>query len=197
MNYTKNEKKYYDASYWFDNKEHDVVDNYGKNYYANTIYKNVILKLEDIPLSGKIVLLGTNRCVAFNLLCDRFGIERCLGYDIANPTNHPSVIVKDCTSLNNSDNVPIAFCHNDIGSFPTTPKLKIYCQEWSAKNVILGGYYLGRNNLNRAKYNSEEYMESLGFVNYHFKDLVDKFDMSNFEDSWIEGHMLSKRLEVK
>jgi len=197
MSILKNEKKFYDAEYWLDTTKHADVDNYGENYYANIIYKNVILQLDDVPNDGNIVVLGSNRCVSFNLLCEKFGEERCIGYDLANPAGHPSVVVKDCALLGDVDNVPISFCHNDIGSFPKTPKLKIHCQEWAARNVVLGGYFLGRNNLNSAKYKSEEFMESIGFVNYHFKDLKEKFDMSSFEDSWIEGHMLSKRVEIK
>lgn len=192
------ENNFYDIDYWFNNKEeHNNVDNYGEKYYANLIYKNIITKIEDMPKDGKIVVLGTNRCVSFKTLCDHYGIERCVGYDIYNPENHPKVIVKDCMLLNETDNIPISFCHNDVGNYPKTPKLKIYSQEWSAKNVIIGGYYLGRNNLNRAKFDVEGMMESLGFLNIQFKNLTDKYDMSDFDYSWIEGHMLSKRIEVK
>tara|TARA_R100000152_G_C6732743_1_gene157214 strand:- start:8 stop:583 length:576 start_codon:yes stop_codon:yes gene_type:complete len=189
------EEKYYDVDYWYNNpEEHADVSNYNKDYYAYKIYENVILKLKDVPDEGYIVLLGTNRCVSFNLLCEHFGYERCIGYDIHNPTNHPRVKIKDCNLLSDMDNIPIAFCHNDLGSFPTTPKLKAHGQEWAAKNFVKGGYFLGRNNLNSAKYKSEELMESHGFENIHFKDIQDKYDMSKFEHSWIEGHMLSRKL---
>jgi len=188
------EKQFYGREYWYNNPdEHIEEDNYGEKYYGYQIYENIILKLEDIPSDGFIVLLGTNRCVAFNLLCDHFGADRCIGFDIHNPTNHSRVIAKDCTTLSDDDDIPIAFCHNDLGSFPTTPKLKIHGQEWAARNIMNGGYFLGRNNLNSAKYQSEEVMNELGFENLHFKDLQNDFDMTNFEPSWIEGHMLSRR----
>lgn len=189
------EADYYNKEYWYDNpEEHSDVDNYGENYYAYQIYEKMILNL-DIPEEGYIVLMGTNRCVSFDLLCNYFGNDRCIGFDIHNPENHPRVVVKDCMTLSEVDDLPIAFCHNDLGSFPTTPELKIYGQKWAARNIIKGGYFLGRNNLNVAKFKSEELMEGLGFENTHFKDLEHKYDMSTFEPSWIEGHMLSRRVK--
>ena len=188
------EVDFYKKEYWYDNEsEHSDVDNYGEKYYAYQIYKNVILQMEDIPEEGYIVLLGTNRCVSFDLLCDRFGHDRCIGFDIYNPTNHPRVVTKDCTMLSESDDMAISFCHNDLGSFPTTPELKIHGQKWASRNIIKGGYFLGRNNLNVAKFKSEELMESLGFENIHFSDIQDKYNMKNFDPSWIEGHMLSRK----
>jgi len=190
------EKDFYKKEYWYDNpEEHSDVDNYGENYYAYQIYDNMILDLKDIPEEGYIVVLGTNRCVSFDLLCDHFGSDRCIGFDLYNPTNHPHVKIKDCTALTEADDIPIAFCHNDLGSFPKTPRLKIHGQMWAARNIIRGGYLLGRNNLNSARFKSEELMEDLGFENIHFKDLEHKYDMSTFEPSWIEGHMLSRRIK--
>ncbi len=189
------ENNFYSKEYWYDNsEEHSDVDNYGEDYYAYKIYKNIVLKLQDVPDDGYIVLLGTNRCVSFNLLCDHFGEDRCIGFDIHNPTNHPCVKIKDCTQLSEVDDIPIAFCHNDLGSFPTTPKLKIHGQKWAARNIIDGGYFLGRNNLNAAKFKSEEFMQDLGFNNKQFKDMIEEYDMTSFEETCIEGHMISRRI---
>lgn len=188
------ETDYYNKEYWYDNEaEHSDVDNYGEKYYAYQIYENIILQMEDIPEEGYIVLLGTNRCVSFDLLCRHFGYDRCIGFDIYNPTNHPRVVTKDCINLAIEDNIEIAFCHNDLGSFPTTPELKIHGQKWAAKNIIKGGYFLGRNNLNVAKFKSEELMESLEFENVYFSEIQDRYNMTNFDPSWIEGHMLSRK----
>ena len=189
------ENNFYSKEYWYDNsEEHSDVGNYGEDYYAYKIYKNIVLKLQDVPDDGYIVLLGTNRCVSFNLLCDHFGEDRCIGFDIHNPTNHPCVKIKDCTQLSEVDDIPIAFCHNDLGSFPTTPKLKIHGQKWAARNIIDGGYFLGRNNLNAAKFKSEEFMQDLGFNNKQFKDMIEEYDMTSFEETCIEGHMISRRI---
>jgi hypothetical protein len=189
------ENKFYSESYWYNNPvEHEDVSNYNENYYVYKIYKNILFNLKDIPKDGFIVVLGTNKCVSFDLLCNHFGSERCIGYDIANPKKHPRVIVKDCNLLGDDDNIPIAFCHNDLGSFPTTPALKIHGQKWATKNIIKGGYFLGRNNLNAAQFKAEELMEQNGFKNYLFKNLERDFDLSTLDDRCIEGHMLSQKL---
>ena len=43
----------------------------------------------------------------------------------------------------------IAFCHNDLGNYATTPKLKEHAQKWAAKNIIKGGYMLSNNNITK------------------------------------------------
>ena len=53
------------------------------------------MKLDDIPKDGKIVVLGTHNCYTFDKLCKYFGYNRCVGYDLHNPTNHPNVIIKN------------------------------------------------------------------------------------------------------
>ena len=160
----KEESKYYDKNFWFEsldkhNHQQDV-NGYGKEYYAYKIFELLITKLTDIPSTGNIVVMGTNRCESFDLLCKRFGNERCIGLDIANPTNHPRVIVQDCSDISKLPDIPIAFVHNDIGSFPLTPKLKYDVQIWAAKQVVDGGYFLSRNNLNSAKFELENLMSS-------------------------------------
>ena len=150
----------------------------------------------DIPSDGHIVVLGTHNCTSFNLLCNTYGEERCVGYDLHNPSNHKKVIIKDCMLLSDDDNIPMAFCHNDVGSYPTTPELKIHAQKWASKNIIKGGVFLGRNNLNRAKFDNEGLMISLGFKNIYFSELCKDFpEISNIlSDGDIEGHMLSIKL---
>ena len=54
------EKQYYSYDYWFNNKEHDSWDQGGEKYYVNTFYENIIMKLQDIPKEGKILILGTH-----------------------------------------------------------------------------------------------------------------------------------------
>ena len=100
---------------------------------------NIIFKL-DLPKEGYIVVLGTHNCVALQKLCNFFGKDRVIGYDLHNPKNHPNVIIKDCNKLNDNDNVPIAFFHNNLGSFSTTPKLKLHGYNWALKNITKGGY---------------------------------------------------------
>ena len=178
--------------YWFDNPLHEGEDNFGENYYGNIIFREVINKLQDVP-DGYIVVMGANRGVCLDVLSAHFGEDRVIGYDLHNPANHPKIIEMDVMNLDDSHNIPIAFVHNDIGSYPTLPVEKHFTQLWAAKNVVEGGYFLGRNNFNVAGYKNEDILESLGFKNYQFEDLRHFFDLSALKDTEIEGHILSRR----
>lgn len=192
------EKQYYNENFWFLNtdqhNQNQDVAGYGVDYYAYKIFQNLIIKINDIPKEGNIVVMGTNRCVSFDLLCQHFGYDRCVGFDIANPTNHPRVITQDCSDISKLPDIPIAFVHNDIGSFPLTPELKYNIQLWAARQTIDGGYFLSRNNLNSAKFNLENLMSDNGFYNTQFDCLKGLVDLSMLDNKTIEGHMLSKKI---
>ena len=192
------EQDYYNEKFWFENtqnhNQNQDVAGYGTEYYAYKIFENVIKKITDVPSNGNIVVMGTNRCVSFDLLCQYFGYDRCIGFDIANPTNHPRVIVQDCSDVSKLPDIPIAFVHNDIGSFPLTPSLKFNIQNWAAKQVVEGGYFLSRNNLNSGKFKLEELMLDYGFYNTQFECLKGFIDLSNLNEKTIEGHMLCKKV---
>jgi hypothetical protein len=195
----KDESVYYSSNFWYNeinshNYNQDVHE-YGKDYYVYKIYNDVIKQIKDVPSEGHIVVLGTNRCVSFDLLCQHFGYERCIGFDIDNPTNHPRVKIMDCSQLNDEHNIPISFVHNDLGSFPLTPKLKLYAQLWAAKNVVNGGFFLSRNNLNSAKYDLENIMIESGFINTQFESLKSFIDLKNLDFKTIEGHMISTKMD--
>jgi len=184
---------------WFDTKTSELlkgwpVEERDENYYVNEFYEQIICKLT-LPKRGKILVLGTHNCISFDKLCERFGYERCIGFDLFNPQSHPSVVIKDCDYLNKDDDFEIAFCHNDIGSFWKTPDLKLHCQEWAAKNIIKGGYFLGNNNYNRPRIELENRMENYGFNNYHLTDLPKLgLDSTNINYNILKGYMLSKRI---
>ena len=187
------ESDYYSYEYWFNNSEHDSWDQGGDKYYVNTFYENIIMKLDDIPKEGKILILGTHNCYTFDKLCKHFGYDRCIGYDLHNPTNHPNVVIKNCMELSNKDKMDISFCHNDLGNYATTPKLKEYAQKWAAKNIIKGGYMLSNNNYNRAKVKNIEIMEEHEFKVTQLVDLQDKYELKDLDFQRIEGYMLSKK----
>tara|TARA_Y100000361_G_C11159928_1_gene346596 strand:- start:2909 stop:3484 length:576 start_codon:yes stop_codon:yes gene_type:complete len=178
-------------NFWFENEEFNDHDQFGEKYYVNTFYKDIVPSL-NIPDYGYIVVMGTARAVSFNVLCEIFGPERCIGYDLYNPSNHPRVKVKDCNLLSEQDNIPIAFAHNDIGSIPHTPELKYKTQIWLLNNIIKGGYLLGNNNLNRAKFKFEELAVEKGFINTQFSELNKKL-IKNLPFERIEGYMYSKK----
>lgn len=189
------EDKFYYENFWFSNLENHGIENYDETYWAYIMFNEIVLKLKDIPENGYIVVLGTNNCLSFDLLCNHFGYDRCIGYDIANPTNHSNVIVKNILEIDAE--YPIAFCYNDIGNFELTPMAKLYAQQWAAKNVVKGGYFLGRNNLNAAKFPLEEHMERFGFLNTQLQTLTGIFDLTKLTERELEGHMLSKKVGIR
>lgn len=195
-----NENYYYTYDYWFNKDIHQCWHNGDDNYYVNHFYQEIIFKL-DIPSNGYIVVLGTHNCVAFEKLCNFYGKERVIGYDLHNPNNHPNVIIKDCNNL--QDKMDIAFLHNDLGSFSTTPKLKLHGYNWSIQNMVKGGYILGNNNLNRAKVDIEGIMNENNFSNQYLKDLdSSKFNLEKLgkkeihnerEFCALDGYMISQK----
>ena len=190
------ESDFYSIDFWFNQieKHGGEVNNYGSNYYAYKIFEQLICKLTDIP-DGFIVVLGTHNCVSFNLLCEHFGKDRCIGYDIANPTNHPNIKIKNILDLTNNDSLPIAFVHNDIGNFTYTPLAKLHAQMWAASNVVPGGYFLGRNDLNCQKIPLENLMQRQGFINTDLIALTGIVNLSNIQIDALDGHMLSKKIK--
>jgi len=145
-----------------------------------------------VPEIGKILVLGTHNCISFDKLCNHFSYDRCIGFDLFNPQNHPSVIIKDCDYISDKDDMELAFCHNDIGSFWQTPQLKLHCQNWAAKNIIKGGYFLGNNNYNRPRFKLEKLMDDFGFKNYQLNDTkhIDHTNITISNDI-LNGYMLS------
>jgi hypothetical protein len=189
------ESNYYSEEFWFNNLKNHGIDSYDENYWSYVMFREIVIKLNDIPKEGYIVVLGTNNCFSFDLLCQHFGYDRCVGYDIANPTNHPNVKVMNILELN--ETYPIAFCYNDIGNFELTPVAKFYAQQWGAKNVIEGGYFLGKNNLNSGKFSLEEQMERYGFLNTQLLSLTGLLDLSKLSKRELEGHMISKKDKIR
>ena len=184
---------------WFDTNSSVLlkswpVEERDENYYVNKFYEQFIFNLS-IPERGKILVIGTHNCVSFDKLCKHFGYERCIGFDLFNPQNHTSVVIKDCDFLNNDDNFEIAFCHNDIGSFWQTPDLKLHCQNWAAKNIIKGGYFLGNNNYNRPRIELENRMKGYGYKNYQLLD-QSKFDRNkiSLSERILKGYMISEKV---
>ena len=193
----EDEEEFYNADFWFNNLDkhnhQQEINGYGQDYYVYKLYENLIKKIKNIPDEGYIVVLGSNRCVSFNVLCEHFGYERCIGYDIFNPTNHPQVKLVDCSKLSEKDDLPIALVHNDMGSFPLTPKLKLHAQKWAMRNLIEGGYFLSRNNLNSARYDLETMMMENDLFNTQLDSLKDFIDLSMLDYKTIEGHMICKK----
>ena len=189
----RDEKEKYTYEYWFKNEFHKSWDNGGEKYYANYFFEDIIFNLE-IPDEGFIVVLGTYKCVSFQKLCDKYGADRCIGYDLHNPSNHPRVIIKDGITLGSEDNIPIAFCHNDFGGFQHTPKLKMHGQRWAAKNMVSGGVFLGNSNQNSLNLDIEKIMTDLNFKNTILADLPkETADLSRLPEYRHYSYMISRK----
>lgn len=188
------ESKTYTEDFWYNKiEEHGPVYGYGDEYYPNKLFNLVVSKIKDIPKDGYIVLMGTHKCVSFNKLINLFGEERCIGIDLGNPTNNPRVKIKNILDFDETDDIPIAFSHNDIGSYTIAPLAKIKAQIWLANNTVDGGYVLSRNNLNTIKFPAEEYMSEMGFINTSLKMLEGFIDLTSIDDNILQSHMLSKK----
>lgn len=183
---------------WFDTLTSPLLDGWpkskrDKNYYVNKFYD--LINYIDLPDTGKLLVLGTHNCISFDKLCNYYGFDRCIGFDLHNPSKHPNVIIKDCDYLSKDDDLPLAFCHNDIGSFWQNPNLKLACQEWAAKNIIKGGYFLGNNDYNRPRIKLESLMEKWGFINIQLEQFIkDENIKINIDRNIIRGYMISKKL---
>ncbi len=189
----KLEEDYYSYDYWFNNPEHKEWDHGRENYYVHTFYDNIVKSLP-IPETGKILIMGTHNCHSFDKLCKHFGYDRCIGYDLHNPTEHPNVVIQNCLELSDNDKIDIAFCHNDLGNYTTTPKLKEHAQKWAAKNLIKGGYMLSNNNYNRAKVNNIEIMKENNCEIIQLSEVVETYNLSTLPFKRIEGYMISKKV---
>jgi hypothetical protein len=191
---TLKESETYTEDFWYNKIEkHGEVYGYGEEYYTNKLYNLVISKINDIPSNGYIVLMGTHNCVSFNKLIDIFGEERCIGIDLGNPTNNSRIKIKNILDFDESDDIPVAFSHNDLGSYTIAPLAKIKAQTWLAKNTVQNGYILSRNNLNTIKFPVEEYMSDMGFINTSLKLLEGFIDLCTLDENIIQSHMLSKK----
>jgi hypothetical protein len=144
-----------------------IEDYCGYNYKSLIYFNNIIKKLK-IPNNGKIVQLGTNFCVSFEKMCEYFGRERCVGYDIVNPLNHPNVIIKDCFNLGKKkeDNYKISYCDIDLSSLNINPELRIHAIKWASKLIVKNGYILTNNSFafkKNSSFDPEEYLKKNKF----------------------------------
>ena len=109
-----------------------------------------------------------------------FGTERVLGYDIINPNNTSSVIIKDISTFTEKDDYPCALVCNDLPNWIVIPKTKKTGLEWSLRNIVLGGFYIDYSN-HRCGWDLRGYM-----LNHSFEELV-----------WTELLVIYKRVKLK
>ena len=95
-----------------------------------------------LPEEGCVLELGTARGINFSRLADHYGLERCVGFDVANYGNHPRVREIDVRTLGREDDFPLALAWNDLSDWEQSPRSKAAGLKFAARNLVPGGYYM-------------------------------------------------------
>tara|TARA_R110002020_G_scaffold378887_3_gene589931 strand:+ start:1308 stop:1850 length:543 start_codon:yes stop_codon:yes gene_type:complete len=176
------------------NELNDSIEwkNYGYDYCSYLVAKHVLPKL-NIPNKGSIVQIGCALGLALEKMCDTFGPDRVVGYDIINPLNHPNIKVMNCENL--SEEMEIAFCEIDVAAAATHPELRLHCLNWSMKNMLPGGKILFNNNFSSKHYkmNIEEYMLKNGYEVEQLK----KYESVEFTRNIMKSRINTKMICTK
>ena len=183
-----------EVNYWFHSiEEHgEDVFSYGPKYYVGLVLKKImpILKLPNI---GKICMLGTHNCYSFGLLEEFYGKERCLGFDLKNPTNRTNIIEGSIVDLNKDDIPPLSFCWNDLGNYSRNPYEKMFGQIVFANKVLKEGVFIGRDSSNRARFPVEVLMSEMNYKNENLLDFFVKHNLTygELDKSVLSSHLIS------
>lgn len=103
------------------------------------------IHLFDLKLpEGYVVMFGTHNGEVFRTWNQKWGQDRCLGFELYNETDMDNIVSMDVRGLGDWCQTPIALCWNDIGSWDRTPLARRASYEWIKKNIVPGGYYLER-----------------------------------------------------
>lgn len=186
-----------EKDYWFNNvdKHGDDVFNYGEEYYMAKILR-LLMPILNVPRRGKICMLGTHTCHSFSILEKKFGEERCVGYDLYNPTKRRNIIEKPINQINPSEIPQLSFCWNDIGNYSRSPGDKMLAQIRFAAKVISKGCFIGRDGSNRARFPVDAFMEELGYKNISLYDFFAQgsIDASSIDCDCLKSHLISFRI---
>ncbi len=121
----------YDQSWWFQE--------------ADLFFKEYIWPLQDVPQHGKIVEMGVLYGGRFKQLQKKFGVDRCLGFDVVNYSNLQNIQLTDVRSLTEENDFEIAFGWNDISNWQDSPNSKSAAFLFLTRNIVPGGYFLDLN----------------------------------------------------
>ena len=118
---------------------------FGYRYHSYTITKHIVSNLP-IPKSGKLIQLGTGLGVVVEYLCNQYGEDRVIGYDLFNPLGHPNIEFLDMETDIPDEN-KIAYLEIDVGSMSHFREQRKKLLEWSFSNMVDGGYILTNREL--------------------------------------------------
>ena len=185
-----------EVNYWFNSVEEHGEDvySYGPKYYVGIVLQKImpILKL---PASDKICMLGTHNCYSFGLLEEFYGKDRCIGFDLKNPTNRSNIIEGSIVDLKSNSIPSLSFCWNDLGNYSRTPYEKMYGQIVFANKIVKGGIFIGRDSSNRARFPVEVLMSELNYKNETLLKFFIKNNISfkELDESLLSSHLISYR----
>lgn len=166
--------------------------NYGYDYCSYLVAKHVLPNL-DIPSEGNVVQIGCALGLALEEMCNIFGKDRVVGYDLINPLNHPNITIMNCENLNKK--MKISFCEIDVASAATHPELRMHCLKWAMKNILPGGKILFNNNFSSKHYKMdiEKYMSENGYKVEQLK----KYETKEFTKDIMKSRINTKMICTK
>ena len=108
-------------------------------YKSLSFLKNVIEKKFMLPKKGKLIQFGVDDGETLKRLCEKWGEDRVIGYDIYPKLKHRNIETFDLNKIGQKQMADIAFCDVDVGDFNTHWKLRLKLVRWSAPQVVTGG----------------------------------------------------------
>ena len=152
----KNKKIWKD---WFEGGK-SIWSEYGYNYHSYLIAKNIISSLNFGE--GKFVQFGTGLGLTIEYLCNQFGYDRVIGYDMFNPLNHPNIHSLDVYTDFPQD-MNLCYTDIDIGDVRGDYDIRIKLFDWALKNTKNG--YILINKSIASQYNNLNIIELSSFNN--------------------------------
>ena len=118
---------------------------FGYQYHSYLITKHIISTLP-IPKVGKLVQFGTGLGIVVEFLCNLYGNDRVIGYDLFNPLSHPNVKFLDVDKT-----IPpvddMAYVEIDVGSMSHFRSQRKELLVWTFDNMVNNGYILTNKKL--------------------------------------------------
>lgn len=128
------------------------------------LFEKHVFNLE-MPTAGFMTMLGTHNCEVFETWCNKWGADRCLGFELYNEKHFNNIVVMDVRTLGHWFTTPISLAWNDIGSWIRTPEARTQSYEWVKNNVISGGFSIERSD-EIAEWKLSEDMTNNDFVEH-------------------------------
>ena len=151
-----------------------IWSEFGYQYHSYLITKHIVSQLP-INKRGKIIQFGTGLGVTVELLCNLFGNERVIGYDLFNPLGHPNIEFFDIETgklpnLNYDEN--IAYIEIDTGSISHMKSNRTELLKWALMSIADGGYILTNKGIALELAETKQYIfEIIGLNEFDIPEL--------------------------